>query len=335
MSPRGERLALLTALLIVVGLPLAVLGYQFGLRPRLAPGRTIDIRAVVPEAGGFQPGAVQVPVGEPVTLRFSAADVTHGVAIGPGLGVDLGMVDPGQVREVTLTFDRPGIYTFYCTTWCSPNHWRMRGVIEVRDPAGPDLVPTARRDPVIETLVAQGVDIDATHTPGEHAEPALNGEHRPSAQRGADIIASLNVPAELESTAWRRTHPPVEGLTRLAQANPSIDDARLADAIAYLWVRDHSLEALVTGEALYNQNCAACHGETGAGDGPATATLATSPAAFANPVYMFARRDDVLYAKIRRGGMGTAMPNFGTILTPEETWALVAYLRSLSVSPPS
>ncbi len=51
---------------------------------------------------------------------------------------------------------------------------------------------------------------------------------------------------------------------------------------------------------------------------------------FADPGYMFTRRDDVLYAKIRRGGMGTDMPNFGTVFTPEETWALVDYLRSLS-----
>jgi mono/diheme cytochrome c family protein len=42
------------------------------------------------------------------------------------------------------------------------------------------------------------------------------------------------------------------------------------------------------------------------------------------------RRSDVLYAKIRRGGMGTGMPNFGTLFTTEETWALVDYLRTFS-----
>jgi mono/diheme cytochrome c family protein len=47
---------------------------------------------------------------------------------------------------------------------------------------------------------------------------------------------------------------------------------------------------------------------------------------------MFTRRDDVLYAKIRRGGMGTDMPNFGTLFTPDETWALVDYLRSFSAT---
>ena len=45
---------------------------------------------------------------------------------------------------------------------------------------------------------------------------------------------------------------------------------------------------------------------------------------------MAGRRSDVLYAKIRRGGMGTGMPNFGTVFTPEETWALVDYLWRLA-----
>ncbi len=50
---------------------------------------------------------------------------------------------------------------------------------------------------------------------------------------------------------------------------------------------------------------------------------------FNDPAYMFEMRSDVLYAKIRRGGMGTDMPNFGTLFTPDETWALVEYLWTL------
>jgi len=41
---------------------------------------------------------------------------------------------------------------------------------------------------------------------------------------------------------------------------------------------------------------------------------------------MTTRRSDVLYAKIRRGGMGTNMPNFSKLFTPDEKWALVNYL---------
>lgn len=142
-----------------------MLGYQHWLRPALSLTRVIDITAQVPEQAGFSPDAIGVAVGEKVTLRFASMDVTHGVAIGPGLGVDLGPVDPGQVKEVTVSFERPGVHTYYCTTWCSPDHWRMRGTIQVSDPANPALFPTAAPDPVIEALIAEGVDIDAVHTP--------------------------------------------------------------------------------------------------------------------------------------------------------------------------
>jgi len=32
------------------------------------------------------------------------------------------------------------------------------------------------------------------------------------------------------------------------------------------------------------------------------------------------------YGKVQRGGMGTGMPNWGPILTDQQTWAVVAYL---------
>jgi mono/diheme cytochrome c family protein len=34
----------------------------------------------------------------------------------------------------------------------------------------------------------------------------------------------------------------------------------------------------------------------------------------------------LLHGKIIRGGMGTGMPNWGSIFTEEEIWALIDYL---------
>ena len=161
MNKHSEWIAWVALGLILVGLPAAVLGYQFFLRPALAEARTIDIVAAAPEAGGFQPENIRVASGETVRLRFSVPDVTHGIAIGPGLDIDLGHVDPGQVKEIEVTFDEPGRYTLYCNTWCSPNHWRMRSTIEVFDPANPDeRVVSTTSDPIIESLLERGVDID-------------------------------------------------------------------------------------------------------------------------------------------------------------------------------
>lgn len=322
------------AALILVGLPILALGYEFGLRPALSAVRVVDIVAAAPEAGGFQPASLQVAAGETVTLRFHATDVTHGVAIGPGLGVNLGDIDPGHVKEVTLTFDEAGTFTFYCNTWCSKDHWRMRGIIEVRDPANP---PAAVTDPVIAALVAEGIDIDTypdnapmqTDAYGNmqmsSPEPVLDAA--PSAERGAALLAALDIPDDLRAQAWQRTHSPAEALTRLMSANPGLTRAELADVIAALWLSNPPDEAA---RALYNANCAACHGETGGGDGPAADTTAERPTAFSDGATMFQMRSDVLYAKIRRGGMGTDMPNFGTLFTPDETWALTHYLWELA-----
>ena len=110
---------------------------------------------------------------------------------------------------------------------------------------------------------------------------------------------------------------------------PTVPESDLMDAVAYLWrsVYEPSRRAA----QLYEQNCASCHGPSGRGDGFAAALITARPAAFTDLAYMFTRRSDVLYAKIRRGGMGTDMPNFGTLFTPEETWMLVDFLWFLSL----
>lgn len=316
---RRELLAILAVLLVLIGLPAAALGYQYWLRPELADIRVIDIDMTIPEDRGFQPDVIEIAVGEPVTLRFSSLDVTHGVAIGPGLNIDLGHIDPGKIGEVTVTFDEPGVYTYYCNAWCSPAHWRMRGTIQVVDPENPAALPASQSDPVIQALIAEGVDIDTVHT---DSETVVDLSQRPSVARGAQLIDTLTVPADLTDQDWRRSHTPADALARLESVNPGAAQIDLVDVVAYLWRGTATPPA----ETLYNKNCAACHGQYGEGNGPAALWTAEDPVVFADPEYMFKVRSDVLYAKIRRGGMGTDMPNFGTLFTQAETWALVEYL---------
>lgn len=324
---RNEKLARLVFLLIVIGLPAAAILYVS--LPHPAQFRTIEIQASVPEAGGFAPASISVQAGETITLRFTSTDVTHGVAIGPGLGIDLGQIEPGLSKEATITFDQAGTYTFYCTTWCSTDHWRMRGVIDVQSDS--QVLPLAVSDAVITALVAEGVDIDAgffSRGAAAHLDLDLSAI---SPARGLALLPRISTPDELLEGDWRQTHTPAEAVAMLQIANPELTEKDLVDVVAHLWLSDQvALPAI----GSYNQNCAACHGQFGNGDGPAAVALLNPPAAFADPAYMFHMRADVLYAKIRRGGMGSDMPNFGTIFTPQETWALVDYLWLLSFDPP-
>jgi hypothetical protein len=54
--------------------------------------------------------------------------------------------------------------------------------------------------------------------------------------------------------------------------------------------------------------------------------MAEGPVAFTEPRSMLGGSSNIYYAKVRRGGMGTGMPSFGAIFTPDETWMLVDYL---------
>ena len=341
--PAAERGALVALLLILVAFPAAVLGYQFFLRLALTDVPVIDIVARVPEAGGFAPEVIRLAAGQTVRLRFSVPDVTHGVAIGPGLGVDLGDIDPGQVKEARVTFDEPGRYTVYCNTWCSPNHWRMRSTIEVYDPADPDAVTApGAPDPVVESLVARRVDIDAPHdAPVVPTEEFQFG-------RGARVAQRLegSLPAELERAEWRRSHSPGEAWARLVETG--LDEAEAWDLVAHLWLAAVEPTRQEAAARLFAKNCTPCHGETGDGRGPGADALAAQgigghgdaakakkPAAFRRARSMLGGTSEIYYAKLRRGGMGSGMPPFGPILTPDETWMLIDYLWTFVFLPGS
>lgn len=92
--------------------------------------------------------------------------------------------------------------------------------------------------------------------------------------------------------------------------------------------------------------CAACHGETGHGDGPSAAGLVDSggyplpPADFTTGVFKAGRTSEDLYRTILVGVPGTPMPSFEAAMnagikvegldpSTDMVWAMVAYLESL------
>ncbi len=325
---RQERLAralIILSLAIALGVPAA--GWW-------QHSQGIVIHASMAETGGWAPGNLTVAAGEPLHLRLTSDDVTHGFAIGQS---DQPAVDvmPGEMTDVTLVFDQPGKYSFYCTRWCSVNHWRMRGTIEVT-PAHtgePATAPVAVEPPLYVTL---GLDIDADH----HA--SVIPAQMPSALRGAQL--DQNVPAVYLSHIYYQTHTPVELWKALRAENgfQDLTDQDVWDLVAWVWQSDATPQERLEGQQLFTTNCAACHGEQGGGNGVFADQLAqpisgdvpvmspgettTRPANFTDPDRMLSASPAHLQGKILRGGMGTGMPYWGPILTEDQTWALVAYL---------
>lgn len=103
---------------------------------------------------------------------------------------------------------------------------------------------------------------------------------------------------------------PYKGMT-----NPFAGDAAAAEA----------------GKAIYQTNCASCHGDTGQGDGPAGQALDPKPTNLAAKVPEQA--DDFLFWRISEGGamepFNSAMPAWKGVLSEEQIWQVITYLRTL------
>ncbi len=98
-----------------------------------------------------------------------------------------------------------------------------------------------------------------------------------------------------------------------------------------------TVEALVKGQELFTKlACNACHGETGAGDGPSAPTLKDTwglplpPRDFTIGSFRGGSTGRDLYLRIHNGMAGTPMLSYGDdIMKPEDRWALVLYIQSL------
>jgi high-affinity iron transporter len=92
--------------------------------------------------------------------------------------------------------------------------------------------------------------------------------------------------------------------------------------------------SLARGAQVYQANCAACHGITGRGDGPAAAGLNPPPANLSDATTLSDRSPLDFYHRITIGVTGTAMPAFEGQLSVEDRWAAAAYATVLRLPAP-
>ena len=97
------------------------------------------------------------------------------------------------------------------------------------------------------------------------------------------------------------------------------------------------VQELTQGRDVFKKmQCALCHGETGAGDGPQVPTLKDAsgipvrPRDFNTGLFRGGHTGRDLYLRIHNGLPGTPMIPYGNdVLKPDERWALVHYVQSL------
>ena len=86
-------------------------------------------------------------------------------------------------------------------------------------------------------------------------------------------------------------------------------------------------EAAAEGAEVFRTNCEMCHGPQGHGDGPAGQSLNPKPKDLAE--LQTRAGDDFLYWRIHEGVPGTSMVAWKAILTEEQIWQAVAFIRTL------
>jgi mono/diheme cytochrome c family protein len=285
----------------------------------------INLVARMPENGGWSHDVIHVRTGEPLRLRLSSEDVVHGFAVGKTDHPDVDIY-PGRISETVLVFDQPGRYTYYCTRWCGPNHWRMRGTIEVSGVSSED-------QPTVEVPLFVQLDLDIDNRRPAEVVPS----QPPSIERGRALAGLL--PEYAVSPDVYRTHSPAELWQRLhsEKSLSHLTDTNLWDLVAFVWSNQSTPDQLELGRQLYLDSCAACHDLSGSGDGVMVRDLPVlnhenmgservRPPDFTDPGVLLGASPAVLAGKIMRGGMGTGMPSYGAILTDTEIDAVISYL---------
>jgi high-affinity iron transporter len=171
------------------------------------------------------------------------------------------------------------------------------------------------------------VDYGGAVSQGKVTSPSEYAEQTEFAATVATKVAALPAaPAKGELLA---------GVARLRQAiADKAEPARVAEisrglaaALLVAWpvpLAPNAAPSFERGATLFNQNCAACHGASGDGHGPAAASLATAPVAFVDPVRARERSVFALYQVISQGLDGTPMPSFASLPAPDR-WALALY----------
>lgn len=86
-------------------------------------------------------------------------------------------------------------------------------------------------------------------------------------------------------------------------------------------------DAATEGANVFKTNCESCHGPQGHGDGPAGVALDPQPKNLGE--LQATAGDDYLYWRINTGKEGTSMVAWKGVLTDEQIWQAVAFIRTL------
>jgi putative copper resistance protein D len=181
--------------------------------------------------------------------------------------------------------------------------------------------------------------------PGRHVDPTWPLSFRLTAapvEAAADLRARVLVGSQvmvlglvggLAAMLWRgpRLALGVGALVLLAAGAGLTFPPLAVDAYPTTYRRPavtYQAASIVEGAALYRRHCAACHGPTGAGDGPARPALPRAPADLRASHTAQHTAGDIFWW-ITSGIPAAGMPGFGGVLGEDQRWHLINFVRAL------
>ena len=93
----------------------------------------------------------------------------------------------------------------------------------------------------------------------------------------------------------------------------------------YASTQAYAAPSVARGEPLYTENCTACHGAGGRGDGPLAAKLPVRPADLTEP-HLFAHTVGDIFWWVSNGSDNRVMPAFAEKLTPDQRWDIINFV---------
>jgi nitrous-oxide reductase len=91
------------------------------------------VAKVVAVRSTLEPTKIEVNQGDKVTIHITNIEQTTDELHGFGLleyNINV-VIDPGETKTIEFIADKPGVYAYYCTNFCSALHQEMQGYLIV------------------------------------------------------------------------------------------------------------------------------------------------------------------------------------------------------------
>jgi nitrous-oxide reductase len=96
-------------------------------------GSNVTVKLVAVRSS-FEPNKIEVNQGDTVTIHITNIEQTTDELHGFGLNeynINV-VIDPGETKTIRFVADKPGVFPYYCTNFCSALHQEMQGYLLVK-----------------------------------------------------------------------------------------------------------------------------------------------------------------------------------------------------------